>query len=233
MRALLIVLLALALPAEESDSAATGETGEQPAEMPPEASGPAQPAESDGEESSEEERLPALLERLRRAAEREPRLRIRFRQRKELALLAEPIEHEGLIEIDRTRQALRWEFTGRSLLILGDGELRRWNAAGERESLLPGPATRSLRAQMTALLSGDWQQLAEDFRIAAPDARRLRFVPRREALRELITRLELEVDEAGRPRRLELHGAGADRTSYVFDEAERPDTFAAGRFDGP
>ena len=177
------------------------------------------------------------LAELQAAATHDRFLRIPFVQSKQLALFPEPVETAGVLEIARPLAAVRWEFTGRSTLILRDGGTRRWASDGSEESVGAGPAAEALAAQMGALLSGDWSGLDELFTIEASriDGRpQLTLTARGADLPRHITAIDIVFqDDLSAPARLVIRAPGGDETSYTFARSERPDTIAAERFDGP
>src|SRR4051812_229838 len=56
-----------------------------------------------------------------------------FLQEKHLAIFPEPVVSKGAIELSRPMAAIRWEFSGRSLIILKDGRIRRWDDQGHEQ----------------------------------------------------------------------------------------------------
>lgn len=176
------------------------------------------------------------LDDLQGTAADHPHLRITFRQIKDLELFDRPVVTDGVLEISRPLRSVRWEFSGRSVLVLRDGRLQRWNAEGERETVRAGPASQALVGQMQALLSGDWRSLDELFRITLDPggAPAVSLVPRKEELKRYLSAIEVVFhDDLTAPRELTIFAPGGDQTRYEFDRPQRPDGLAATRFAGP
>ena len=95
-------------------------------------------------------------------------VRIPFVQEKHLAIMDDALTCDGVIEINRTLGAVRWEFTGKSLMIFGHGKIRRWDASGKQESVPNDPNLKPFQDQMQAFVSGDWTPLEQAF-ILKPD----------------------------------------------------------------
>lgn len=178
---------------------------------------------------------PLQLARLREAAARVASLRVEFTQEKRLALLDEPLRSAGVVEIDRARGALRWEYSGRSLLILAGDRIRRWGADGRPETG-DDPSLQALAAQMRALLSGDWSALDRLFTVAADaqGAPALTLTPRDAGLARYVEAIEVRFrDDLSAPASLVLRAPGGDATRYAFGEPQLGAAIPAARFAGP
>lgn len=175
-----------------------------------------------------------LTERLHAAAAATETLRLPFVQEKHLTLFDETVTTPGLIEIDRRNARLRWEFTDRAVFIFADNRLRKWGADGREETGLErDPNLTALRAQMRALISGDWSTVEDLFTITA-EGDALTLTPRDGALARFVERLDITFSaDLTAPRTLELIATGGDRTAYRFAAAEIGIDLPAARFTGP
>lgn len=164
-------------------------------------------------------------------------LRVPFTQEKRLALFDEPVLSSGVIEISRPLAAVRWEYRGKSVLVLKGGRLRRWGAEG-REETIGGddPGGRAVQGQMQALLTGDWSALDDLFTVT-PDAQggaALTMAPKSPDLGKYIARIELVFRaDLSAPQSLIVISADGDETLFFFGEPERNADIAAARFAGP
>jgi hypothetical protein len=180
---------------------------------------------------------PISLDQVRAAAAAVTTLRLPFTQVKHLAILDEPLRTPGVLEVDRARGRARWEFTGKSLLVVGPEGSRRWDAQGRAEDLAArDPAVAAATRHLLVLISGDWTAVERAFTVT-PDpggAPRLALVPRDAALARLVERIELEFnDDLRAPRRLTVVGAGDDRTEYDYGTPELGIPLGDERFSGP
>ncbi len=179
---------------------------------------------------------PLTFARLQQAAASTKTMRLPFVQAKDLALFDEPVTTPGVIEIDREHGALRWEFTGHSVLILRDGALRKWGADGKEEAG-PGrdPGLSAMSGQMQAMLTGDWHTVEDFFTVAiAPDAPRLTLTPKQASLEKYLARIVIVFrDDLSAPNSLVLEAAGGDVTTYRFEEPQLGVEIAPKRFTGP
>lgn len=177
-----------------------------------------------------------LLATVRARAEAVRSLRVPFVQEQHLALFPEPVTTPGVLEIDRQRGAVRWEFTGQAVLVLTDGRVERWDASGRREGLggRNHPGTAALGHQMQALLDGDWAALEDLFTVTPSSSASLRLAPRDADLGRFVAHIDLAFDaDHTAPQRLELHNPGGELTVYRFAPPEVDVTLAAERFLGP
>ncbi|MDA3960830.1 MAG: outer membrane lipoprotein carrier protein LolA [Planctomycetota bacterium] len=163
-------------------------------------------------------------------------LRVTFRQIKDLELFDQPVVTAGVLEISRPLSSVRWEFTGRSVLVLRNDRLQRWNARGERETIRGGPASQALMGQMNAMLTGDWRTLDKLFTITLDPSGepKVHLRPRDEEMTRYVTEIRIAFqDDLSAPRELIISAPGGDLTRYEFDVPERPTDLAAARFAGP
>ncbi len=177
-----------------------------------------------------------LLERIQAAAAATTSIRMPFVQEKYLALFDETVSTPGVIEIDRANKRLRWEFTDRAVFVLSAGALHKWGADGREETGLDrDPNLTALRAQMEALISGDWSAVEKLFTItAAPDAPVLTLTPQDGALARYVSHLVISFRaDLSAPERLELEASGGDVTVYRFLDPALNVEIPAARFTGP
>jgi hypothetical protein len=164
---------------------------------------------------------PFSLAKLQAARPAFTTVRIPFVQEKHLAILDEPVICAGVIEMNHKMGAVRWEYTGRSVLIFRDGKLRRWGAEGKEETLgAKDPSLQSMASQMRAFLDGDWTPMRGLFTIEpeAGGATTLIFTPRTPDLAKYITSLAIHFrDDLSAPETILLIAAGDDRTEYRFE----------------
>lgn len=176
-----------------------------------------------------------LLARLQEAQRGVATLRTTFTQEKRLALFDEPVTSQGVLEISRPETAVRWEYTGRSTLVLRQGRLRRWGADGREEPFGDDPGLAALQAQMESLLSGDWSTLGELFTVgAATDAPALALTPKAASLGKYVARIDIVFrDDLLAPASVRIASADGDETLYTFAAPETGVALAAARFTGP
>jgi hypothetical protein len=177
---------------------------------------------------------PFSLAKLQAARPAFTTVRIPFVQEKHLAILDEPVICTGVIEMNHRLGAVRWEYTGRSVLIFRDGKLRRWGAEGKEETMgAKDPSLQSMASQMRAFLDGDWTPMQGLFTIAPEPggATTLIFTPRTPDLAKYITRLVIHFrDDLSAPETILLVAAGDDRTEYRFEAPQAGIAIAEERF---
>jgi hypothetical protein len=178
------------------------------------------------------------LERLEEAGRHFKTLRVAFVQEKHLAILDEPVVNHGVLEISRTLGAVRWEFTGRSVLLFKDGKLRRFGAEGKEELLAGGkdPSIQSMASQMRSFLDGKWGAMKDIFAIT-PDPGglpELTFTPLSADLKKYLTKLVIRFrDDLSAPQTMLMVANGDDRTEYRYEPPEVDVDIPAARFSGP
>ena len=164
-------------------------------------------------------------------------VRVTFVQEKHLAILDEPVISPGLIEISKPLGCVRWEYTGKSVLLFKDGHLRRFGAEGKEETIGgKDQGVNSLTSQMKAFLNGDWSAMEELFTItpAADGVPQLNFTPKTPDLSKYITGLTIRWrDDLTAPQQMLLIAAGDDRTEYRFAAPQLGVEIPASRFDRP
>ena len=177
-----------------------------------------------------------LMSRLQQASLNVHRVRLRFEQSKDLALFDAPVITPGVIELDRGHGCLRWEFTGRTVLILAHGTVHKWGADGREEiGFERDPSLQAMRGQMQALLTGDWSTVRALFTIReASDGLSLILTPSEPALAKYISTLTIRFRaDLSAPESLLLEAAGGDRTDYRFAVPDIDPALDPARFAGP
>lgn len=180
---------------------------------------------------------PFSLATLTAAATEARTVRVTFTQVKHLAILDEPVTSPGLIEISRPLKAVRWEYTGKSVLLFRNGHLRRFGAEGKEETItVREQGVSSLVKQMEAFIDGDWSGMEELFTItpAADGSPQLDFRPRTPELAKYITGLTIRWrTDLSAPEHMQLVAAGDDRTEYRFDQPQVGIELPTTRFEKP
>ena len=180
---------------------------------------------------------PFSLAKLTAAAKDVQTLRVTFTQVKHLAILDEPVSSPGLIEISRPLKAVRWEYTGKSVLLFRNGHLRRFGAEGKEETItVKDGGVNSLVKQMEAFIDGNWSGMEELFTItpAADGSPQLVFTPKTPDLAKYITSLTIRWRaDLSAPEHMELVATGDDRTEYRFDQPQVGADLPAARFEKP
>jgi hypothetical protein len=180
---------------------------------------------------------PFSLAKLTSAAKDIQTLRVTFTQVKHLAILDEPVSSPGLIEISRPLKAVRWEYTGKSVLLFKGGHLRRFGAEGKEETITAkDQGVNSLVKQMEAFIDGNWSGMDELFTVtpAADGSPQLAFAPKTPDLAKYITGLTIRWRaDLSAPEHMELVAAGDDRTEYRFDPPQVGLDLPAARFEKP
>lgn len=175
-----------------------------------------------------------LLTRIQHVAEDISTITLHFEQDKDITLFDERITTPGVIMIDRRNGCLRWEFTDHATFIFAKGHVRKWDAQGHEDTGLDrDPNITSLKAQMEALITGDWATAQELFTITATDTT-LHLRPKDPALARFIATIDITFSADLRaPQRLELNATGGDTTTYRFAEAVCNNDFPASTWEPP
>jgi hypothetical protein len=177
------------------------------------------------------------LEKLEEAGKHFKTLRVAFTQEKHLAILDEPVINKGILEISRPMGAVRWEFTGRSVLLFKDDKLRRFGAEGKEESTGgKDPSIQTMATQMRSFLDGKWGAMQDLFTIT-PDPTgipELTFTPRSPDLRKYLSKLVIRFrDDLSAPQSMLMIASGDDRTEYRYDVPEVDVDIPDSRFTKP
>ena len=166
----------------------------------------------------------------------------RFRERKELALLSEPLESSGrFVFVPPDRLSRVTESPSPSKLVIdGDRVFFHDGQRGEALDLSANPVAREYVRNFTALFGGDLDELERryvlDLEGDAAGAWQLRLVPRSPALRRVIETVVL-VGSGRVLEHMELVESGGDRTLTWFEsvrtDVELPDDELAALFAVP
>jgi hypothetical protein len=176
----------------------------------------------------------ALLTKVSAGAKDIATVRIPFTQEKHLAILEEPITSAGVIEISRTVGAVRWEFTGKSVMIFAHGKARRWGAEGKEESLPNDPSMKPFSDQMQAFLSGDWSELEKAFAITLDGEDAILMKPRSAQVAKYVASIHLRFrSDLTAPQEMRILAAGGDETIYRFSDPATGADLPAARFEHP
>ena len=180
---------------------------------------------------------PFSLAKLTAAAKDVQTLHVTFTQVKHLAILDEPVTSPGLIEVSRPLRAVRWEYTGKSVLLFKGGHLRRFGAEGKEETIsAKEQGANSAIKQMEAFIDGNWSGMDELFTItpAADGSPQLDFAPKTPDLAKYITSLHISWRaDLSAPESMVLVAAGDDRTEYHFEVPQLGLDLPAARFEKP
>jgi outer membrane lipoprotein-sorting protein len=173
----------------------------------------------------------ADLEELMRGMAATPGVVAPFREVKELALLAEPLEVRGtLYFVPPDRLARVTDAPSRSVLVIDGARFSFRNEAGADDvDLSDNPVARAFVTNFLVLFNGDLEALRERY---ATEFRRegerwtLALRPRRRPLSDLVERVVLS--GAGRVLdRMEMVEAGGDRTVTSFADVRTDHRFDA------
>jgi len=152
-----------------------------------------------------------------------------FRESKELALLAVPLESRGVIYFAPPGRFARFTTEPNfSALIVGEGEIRLREGKNEREMDLSGNrVARVFADNIVVLWSGDREELDRlyeaEFR-GSSEEWELRLVPRRKPLSDVISAIVLRGD-AEAMREMSIEERDGDRIVTHFESVESDRTF--------
>jgi hypothetical protein len=153
-----------------------------------------------------------------------------FRERKELGLLASPLESRGVIYFaapDRfARFTLRPGFT--ALVVSGDDVRLREGRDGETVDLSDSPVARVFVENFVALWSGDRERLERLYVVeflGDLEHWELRLVPRRKPLSDVIAAISLR-GSADRLREMLVAERDGDRTTTIFESLREDRAFS-------
>ena len=154
-------------------------------------------------------------------------LKVRFRQERELAILAEPVVSEGVLAFVRPDR-LHWEWVSPypSLLVLNHGRVERFDVdRGELRRLRPAgeEMMRSIAMQMTRWLQGRFRDASDLF---AVEVRRgetdaIVLTPSTHGLAEMLSGVEIELGENPRVERVILHSPRGETTVMSYFDEQR------------
>ena len=171
-----------------------------------------------------------LAQILRRMAET-PGVEAAFEERKEIALLAAPIETRGVIYfVPPDRFARFTTAPGESALVVEGDQVRLREGAAARVIELSGNrVARVFVENFVALWSGDRERLERLYALeiqGARDAWELRLVPRRAPLADVISSITLRGDRDAMRELVVLERDG-DRTTTRFSRTRHDRAFTA------
>lgn len=146
---------------------------------------------------------------------------VSFHERKELALLAAPLESSGVIYFAAPDRFARFTRSPgeASLLVDGDEVRMREGADGEVMDLTGNPLARAFVENFVVLWSGDRERLEDRYQIGfrgEEERWQLRLVPRRRPLADAIAAITLSGDTQAM-REMLVEELDGDRTTTVFD----------------
>lgn len=173
---------------------------------------------------------PRNVDELLASFRKSPGLSARFVEEKHIALLKAPLRSEGaLYYLPKDKLARHVERPKRSVLLLDGPKLSVSDAAGSRAlDLSTTPALAALVLSFVEVLRGDRSALDANYGVefvspaepkAAAASWRLTLTPRAEALRKMVTRIELSGVE-DRIERLVVAEASGDRSVTHFSEVD-------------
>jgi hypothetical protein len=184
-----------------------------------------------GEQETPPPGLAALLGRMAASAGVEAD----WRESKELALLAAPLESRGVIYfVPPDRFARFTHAPGYSALVVhGDSMRMREGRDGEAIDLSGNPVARIFVENMVVLFSGDRERLERLYEaefLGDDDAWELRLIPRREPMSRVIEAVTLRGD-TGSMREMQVDEKDGDRTITRFGRVVNDRTFAPGEIE--
>jgi outer membrane lipoprotein-sorting protein len=153
----------------------------------------------------------------------------RFTERKELALLSEPLETRGTLYFVPPDRMLRLttEPSRSRLVIAGERMAFRDEAGGEAVDLAASPLAREFVENFIVLFNGDLAALRARYEPAfrsEGDAWRLELRPRHRPLADVVERVTLE-GEGRALRRMEMLERDGDRTVTTFEDVDATHRF--------
>jgi hypothetical protein len=154
-----------------------------------------------------------------------------FHERKEIALLAAPLESTGTLYFAPPGRFSRVTRTPAATRLVLDGPRMRFEDATGANAidLSANPVARQFAENMVAMWSGDRARLEKLYRLAfhAEEARwELVLVPRAPTLARFVQQIALRGDGA-EMRELELREADGDRTLTTFERSDVDHAFGA------
>jgi hypothetical protein len=156
-----------------------------------------------------------------------PGLSAHFRESKQIALLAVPIQSEGELYFTRGRLLRRVLRPTPSAALLTQGRVTFTDGSSRQEiDLAQNPVVRGFVDSFRHLLSGDQEAMQRTYRVrfaarpeAGPEAWSLHLVPRTQALSRFLREMDMEGHGVvvERMRMVEVSG---DTTRTVFSEVD-------------
>ena len=179
-----------------------------------------------------------ILDSLKKEAEKIQTISSKFIQKKHLAMFEKTLRSQGKFYY-QSPDCLRWEYTSpyeQGFALCGESGLE-WNEiSGEKEINTAGnPLWRTLAEQLIAWSRLDVDRLREKYEIAVRKKSPLvlELVPRTEAMRGVISRLVLHLDEKrGVIREISFFEPDGDNTRIEFKDTQTNVSLPEGIFSG-
>ena len=156
----------------------------------------------------------------------------RFRERKEIALLAVPLETRGALYFVPPSRLAWFTFEPSSSVLIIDGDEIRFRDAGADSDLdlSQSPMARAFAENLMVLFNGDRERLERIYRAEVTGDRagwKLELTPRGKPLSRFVERIALRGSDAGLAEMV-VRNADGDRTVTAFEDVEtdrefRPD----------
>lgn len=177
---------------------------------------------------------PGLADLMRRMAST-PGVEARFREVRELALLAAPLESRGWLYFVPPDRLARFTLEPAFSALVAEGDRVRFREGEEEEAIdLSGsPTARVFVDHVVALWSGDLERLealyTTEFEVDGPRWE-LSLAPRRAPLDRFVARIALRGDERGL-REIAIDSRDGDRTTTFFEDTRVDRRFDAGELE--
>jgi outer membrane lipoprotein-sorting protein len=155
----------------------------------------------------------------------------RFRERKELALLAVPLETRGLLYFVPPDRLAWFTIEPSASALIIDGEELRYRDAGDDTDvdLSRSPVAHAFVDNLVVLFNGDRERLERIHRVGISGDRRawqLELTPRGAPLSRFVERITLRGEEAGL-KEMVVRSADGDRTVTLFEDVQTDREFGA------
>ena len=167
-----------------------------------------------------DEPLEAFLNKVEQQAAQMGAFSCDFKQIKQLAIFARPVEFAGRLALARPDR-LRWEFTRPipSVLIFNGKQGIRCN--GEQEprvfDLDADPVMRAVAKQLWGWLGGRYLEMRDQYQMELAGENILRLVPQDQATLRFVSEIIVEFTaDTLQPTKTEIHQPGGDRTTLLF-----------------
>ena len=173
--------------------------------------------------------LPELMRRMAAS----PGVEARFREIRELELLAAPLESRGRLYFVPPDRLARFTTEPAPSALIVDGERLVYREGDEDYDLSRNPAARAFAENLMALFRGDLERLESLYRTAfRADGTRWRLVlsPRSSPMDRVIASLTLRGDDTGLEQVVLLDTDG-NRTTTIFEDAHPERRFTPDELD--
>jgi hypothetical protein len=170
-------------------------------------------------QSAKERRLAELLEEFSEL----PGLSAKFREEKNLDLLAVPVQSEGVLHFDPPGRLLRRVEKPRESVALIRGDRLIFKSENEKQEidLADNPVVAGFVQSFRDVLAGDRQALEKTYRVAFESAEqggwKLTLEPRKEPLTRFLKKMVLEGKEAEVETMKMVQANGDERTTEFYD----------------